>query len=85
MKGIMTQSDCEERSGRGNLIHPLRHCEERSDVAISSLKYFKKKGKNKKMRSSRPQKTMAQDEAFINRSCLFRIAGIINGEEFQYA
>jgi hypothetical protein len=27
---------------RGNLIHPLRHCEERSDVAISSFKIFMK-------------------------------------------
>ncbi len=51
------------------------------------------------MRSSRPQETRAQDDTFINRSCLFRIEGIVllmgrsfgmrkfkvrvNGEEFE--
>ena len=36
---------------RGNLINPPRHCEERSDVAISSFKVFIVKKKLKKMRS----------------------------------
>ena len=69
---------CEERPmRRGNLIHPIRHCEERSDVAISStplrhceersdvaISSFKIFLKNKKVRSSRPQKASVQDDTF---------------------
>jgi len=56
MKTFVKNRYCEETNRflvgrRGYLIHPPRHCEERSDVAISFFCFFLYK--NLKMRSSR--------------------------------
>jgi len=52
------------KGGKGDLNFLLfRHCEKRSDVAISSFIIFMKNKKPKKMRSSRLLNTKPQDDA----------------------